>query len=67
MKYILDLLESKKFRVALITVIGSITAEAGWDVDWKKLIVPLFAAVSFIISQGIADHGKEAAKIQAKK
>ena len=60
-----DLLLSKKFVVALLTIAGSITAYKGWNVDPMTILTLTTPIFVYIGAQGWADSGKEAAKIQA--
>lgn len=62
---IIDLLSSKKFITALVGVAVAIGARYGLDLDPALVaaILGLFAVV--IGGQGLADHGKEAAQVEA--
>jgi hypothetical protein len=62
MQVLKDLWTSKKFRVALFTVIGSLAAEFGFEADWKKLAPALLIVIGWLLSQGLADQGKERIK-----
>lgn len=60
-----DLFRSKKFLVAIIAIAAGVAARYGFALDQAavmEIVTPLWA---FIVGQGIADHGKEAAKIDA--
>lgn len=65
MEALRGLFGSKKFLGAIVGVIVALGARYGLNLDPEivALIVGLFAAA--IIGQGVADHGKEAAKINA--
>lgn len=60
-----DLLLSKKFVVASLTVIGSIAAYKGWNVDPMVILPTITPFLVYIGAQGWADSGKEKAKIDA--
>jgi hypothetical protein len=57
-----DLFTSKKFITALIGF-GCATVGVAAGVDIEKLIAVVSPFVAFILGQGWADEGKEAAKI----
>jgi len=63
-----DLLASKKFRVAVLTVVGMIATKLGVPEstvsELTLLIAPLLA---YIVGQGIADIGKEKAKVELEE
>lgn len=58
-----DLLLSKKFVVALLTVAGSIAAYKGWSVDPMVVLPTIAPILVYLGAQGWADSGKEKAKI----
>jgi len=59
MEVLKKLFSSKKFTVALGTVIIAIVSSIGFDVD-PELITKLLAFSSMYIgSQAVADHGKK--------
>jgi len=60
-----DLLASKKFIVMLVTVAVAIASKLGLNLDPDMLTQIIALASAYIVGQGIADHGKEAAKINA--
>ncbi len=62
MKLLKSLLGSKKFFAFLIGLLMLGFSKLGWGIseDMVTEVVALVAA--YIMSQGIADHGKEAAK-----
>lgn len=64
---LVQLLTSKKVITAVIGVVATIAARKGFELD-----IELCAAIAgmfgvLIGAQGAADHGKEAAKINAAK
>lgn len=69
MQTIRDLFNSKKFLVSLLTVIlaiGSKFVPELADLDPVELVTLLSPLIAYIIGQGIADSGKEAAKLAPK-
>ncbi len=61
-----DMFASKKFLVALTAVLVAIGAKVGLNVG-NDVLLPVVALVaSYIVGQGIADSGKEKAKVDAK-
>jgi len=59
------LFESRKFKAAvaaaLTAVAGGLTGAMGWD---KVVMAIVGALVSYVAAQGLADIGKEKAKIE---
>jgi hypothetical protein len=65
MNVVKDMLASKKFIAVLVTIAVWVGGRFGFEVD-ELTLTPVFAALAaYILGQGIADHGKEAAKITA--
>lgn len=62
-----SLLGSKKFVAMLVGVIVVIVGKAGFDVDQTTIAEIVGLIVAFIVGQGVADAGKEKAKIEAKQ
>ena len=60
------LFSSKKFVAMLVGIVATLLAKIGLDVDDATVTKLVGVVVSFILGQGIADHGKEAAKIAKK-
>lgn len=58
-----DLLASKKFLVSLVGVLVWALAKVGFSVDSDALLLVLSPFYAYVLAQGIADHGKEAAKV----
>lgn len=58
-----DLFSSKKFLVMLSGVIVFVSARLSHALDPADVDRLLALVASYIVGQGIADHGKEAAKI----
>lgn len=65
MDLIKGLLSSKKFIAAIIGVIITLASRYGLNLD--PAVVQEVAAIfiTYLIAQGISDHGKEAARIAA--
>ncbi len=65
-----DLLKSKKFIAACVGVVGVVLSillgKLGLAITDTQVIEFLAPIIGYVIGQGIADHGKEAAKIAAK-
>ena len=66
---LIQLLGSKKFLAflvtALVVVLSPLVGLLGYEVDPEKLALLVGSAATYILSQGIADHGATAAKINA--
>jgi hypothetical protein len=64
-----QLLGSKKFLAfavtALVVILSPLVGLFGYEVDAEKLALLVGSAATYILSQGIADHGSTAAKINA--
>ena len=59
------LLGSKKFLAALIAAIVWVAGKAGLHASTEMVSGIVGPIVAYVLGQGIADHGKEAAKIAA--
>ena len=59
-----ELFTSKKFITALIGGVAAFVS-AMFDVESDKILAILTPFIAYIAAQGIADHGKEAAKIHS--
>lgn len=64
-----QLLSSKKFlafiATALVVVLSPIVGLLGYEVDPEKLALLVGSAATYILAQGLADHGVSAAKVNA--
>lgn len=60
-----DLFSSKKFLVMLAAIVMAAASKLGLALDPELVNQILALAGAFIVGQGIADHGKEAAKVNA--
>lgn len=64
MKNLKQLLTSKRFGVAVAGVLLVISNDyLGLDLDTKSMLSIVGLVIAFVVSQGSADKGKEAAKI----
>ena len=59
-----SIFRSKKFLAAIIGVIVAGFAELGLDVPPETVTTIVSPLLAYIVGQGIADHGKERAKIE---
>lgn len=59
------LLSSKKFVAALIAALVWLTGKVGLSVDTETMAGIVGPIVAYVVGQGIADAGKEAAKTNA--
>lgn len=64
-KAVAELFSSKKFLVMITAIIAYVLARVGWDVDPKQIDTIMQVVAGYLVGQGIADHGKEAAKVTA--
>lgn len=62
-----DVFTSKKAMSALATLLVIILQALGLPITEDMMNQILFIAGSYIVGQGIADHGKEAAKITMRQ
>ena len=61
------LLSSKKGLAALVSALVWGIGKVGLDLPTEAVAGIVAPLMAFILGQGIADHGKEAAKIEAAK
>jgi len=64
MNVLKQLLSSKKLVAAAIGVIVAAGGRLGLDLSTEDVALIVGPIVAFILGQGIADHGKEAAKVE---
>ena len=64
-KAIKDLLASKKFLVTLVAIIVAVGGKFGLDLNTETVISIVGPLMGFVLGQGLADFGKEKAKIEA--
>ncbi len=64
---IVDLLNSKKFLVAIATILGMVLAKAFGVEIGDETLVQIIGAIGavYLAAQGAADHGKSAAMARA--
>jgi len=62
---LVELAGSKKFLVFVATAIALGAAKLGWNVSESTVEQFVALVVAYLVGQGIADHGKEAAKQSA--
>lgn len=60
-----SLLTSKKFLVAALACIVWLVGKLGVHLDNDALLGAVTPLWTYVLGQGIADHGKDAAKIDA--
>ena len=60
----MDLLKSKKFQVAVAGVIVAALGKLGLDMDEETILLVLSPIIAYILGKGVADIGKEQAKIE---
>ena len=61
-----DLLKSKKFLAMLAALIVWLAGVLGADLQTAQVLPALGTIASYIVGQGLADHGKERIKEAAK-
>lgn len=60
---LLEMLQSKKAIAMLLGVLAWGLGHLGLRIDADKMTEMIMPIIAYIIGQGIADHGKEAAKV----
>ncbi len=65
MEIISSLLSSKKFVAMLAGLIVTLTAKIGWNIDETTITQAVALIGTYIAGQGLADMGKEKAKVEA--
>ncbi len=60
-----EMLKSKKALMALISVAVWLGGKLGLHMDTTELLGVVTPLWTYVLAQGVADHGKEAAKITA--
>ena len=61
---LVSIFTSKKFIAMLAGLILAAAAKIGLNLDEAALVTLLSPILAYIIGQGIADHGKERAKVE---
>ena len=64
-KTIKDLLASKKAMMAFISALVWVVGKAGFNVDTEIMLGAVSPLWGYIFGQGIADHGKSKAEVEA--
>lgn len=64
--FVKSLFQSKKWVTAVAGIVSCAIARIGFDVDPAELTHPVALMMSYVVGQGIADHGKEREKIRAR-
>jgi hypothetical protein len=59
------LLGSKKFQASILAGAAWGAGRLGWHVDAGEMTAAISPLLTFILAQGIADHGKSAAQVTA--
>lgn len=62
-----ELLKSKKFLVALVALVVWVAGRAGLDLDREELLGAVTPLWTYVLAQGVADHGKGKALAEAPK
>ena len=65
-KMFMGLITSKKFVAAFASLGVALAAHFGFKLDPETIITILSGPMAYIVSQGVADHGKERAKAEAQ-
>jgi hypothetical protein len=60
----MSILKSKKFQASVVGLIVALTGKIGLDLDEAALLTILSPILAYIAGQGLADIGKERAKIE---
>lgn len=61
----MDILKSKKFQAAIVGLAVAFAGKAGLNLDEAALLTILSPILVYIAGQGLADIGKEKAKIES--
>ncbi|MHA2062778.1 MAG: hypothetical protein ACXAEN_23110 [Candidatus Thorarchaeota archaeon] len=64
MEVIKSLLKSKKFVVSLVGLAVAIAAHFGLELQDETILLILTPILGYTLSQGVADIGKEKAKVE---
>ena len=64
---LLALLASKKATMAVLGVAAWLAGKLGMDFTAAEALAMVSPVISFVVAQGVADHGKEAAKASGAK
>ena len=61
-----QLFGSKKFVAAMAAFLAAGLAELGLGMDTETILTILSPLMAYVVGQGIADHGKEKAKVEVE-
>lgn len=64
--FLKEILKSKKAIATIAAVIVATAGKYGLGLDTESVMTIVGALSAYIVGQGIADHGKEAAKVTAE-
>ncbi len=62
----MEILKSKKFQAALVSLVVVIAAKQGFKVDEATMLTIVSPFLTYIAGQAVADVGKEKEKAKAK-
>lgn len=60
-----EILKSKKALIALVSAAVWLAGKAGLHLDTTELLGAVTPLWAYILAQGVADHGKEKAKLES--
>lgn len=62
-----ELLSSKKFIAALVSAIIAVAGKYGFQLDEATIYLFIGPFITYIVGQGIADHGKNSPELERQK
>ena len=62
-----ELFSSKKFIAALISAVIAIAGKYGFQIDEATLYLFMGPFITYIVGQGIADHGKNTPELERQR
>lgn len=60
---VLAMLGSKKAVAAMVGMVVALAAKVGLDLEVSAVMTVVGPVIAYVVAQGIADNGKEAAKV----
>jgi hypothetical protein len=63
---LVELAGSTKFQVLAASLVAWIALKLGWHVDQAQIDRLLALVASYLVAQGVTDHGKGKAQVEAK-
>lgn len=60
----MDIFKSKKFQVAIVSLLVMIAGTAGFKLDETTMLTIVSPLLTYIAGQAVADVGKERAKVE---